>query len=269
MYLNLGRAEPAPSTTTETPGPVSPMPLERVLDTKTKEFGAVCRVYTKMKRGHSVGSGVLITPRHVLTCAHVIFPPEEPYQTQSIQVFVAQNGPADEKNGIKADGWAVRDGWMANCCRTWDEDYGIIKLSKTVPTPFWPMPPRFDPRFLPGKAAYLAGYPARTDDPDAHFMYRSRGTILGTMVVESCAVGQTGGRRGTFVNDTTRLVANQLDSAKSMSGGPLWSFLDNRRILWGLHAEGIGVDGLKKGILLNKSVRAQIAQWVSHGLTAR
>jgi hypothetical protein len=29
MYLTLGRAEPAPRTTTETPGPVSPMALAR------------------------------------------------------------------------------------------------------------------------------------------------------------------------------------------------------------------------------------------------
>ena len=268
MYMTLGRAEPAPRSTTETPGPVSPM--ERVPDTTTSEFRAVCRVYTKTKSGHSsIGSGVLITPRHVLTCAHVIFPTEEPYQTRSIDVFVAQNGPTAASNGIKADGWAVKEGWSANCCRSWDEDYGIIRLSKAVPTPFWPMPPRFDPRPLAGKAVYLAGYPIRADDPKAQFMYRSRGTIRGTMVVESCAVGQTGGRRGTFVNETTRLVASQLDSAKAMSGGPLWSFLDNRRILWGLHAEGIGVDGLKKGILLNEKVRAQIAHWVSHELPAR
>jgi V8-like Glu-specific endopeptidase len=80
------------------------MALERVLDTRTEEFGAVCRVYTKTKLGRSGGSGVLITPRHVLTCAHVIYPREEPYRTVAVHVVVAQNGPTEASNGIKADG---------------------------------------------------------------------------------------------------------------------------------------------------------------------
>ncbi|BFU90771.1 MAG: hypothetical protein NTAFB01_19580 [Nitrospira sp.] len=56
MYLMLGRAEPARRPTTEVPGPVSPMALERVLDPKTKEFGAICRVYAQTKGGHSVAA---------------------------------------------------------------------------------------------------------------------------------------------------------------------------------------------------------------------
>ena len=173
MYLTLGRLpEPAKPITTETPGPVRPFALQRVNDTKTSEYGAVCRIYTKVKGGHSVGSGVLITPRHVLTCAHVIQPPQNPHKIESITVFVAQNGPADNKSGIKADGWAVNRGWSPHCCRSNDEDYGIIRLSKAVTTKPWPLA-SFEPRLLMGKAAYLAGYPARRDDPDAHFMFRS------------------------------------------------------------------------------------------------
>jgi hypothetical protein len=45
MYLALGRAEPAQRITSEAPGFVSPMPLTRVLDARTLEFGAVCRIY--------------------------------------------------------------------------------------------------------------------------------------------------------------------------------------------------------------------------------
>lgn len=268
MYLTLGRAEPAPRTTMEPPGPVAPMELERVLDPKTKEFRAICRVYAQTNGGHSVGSGVLITPRHVLTCAHVIYPPENPNKTLSITVFVAQNGPGDGKHGIKADGWAVKHGWDSRCCRSYDEDYGIIRLSKSVTTGFWPMTP-FDPSRLVGKATYLAGYPNRVDDRDAHFMFRSRGAIIGTLQIDSCIGRQLTRTLWPMIDDNTRLVAHRLDTAKSMSGGPMWSFVDNNRILWGLHAGDFDDGARKKAVLLNKTVRAQIARWVSTVLPAR
>ena len=217
--------------------------------------------------GHSVGSGVLITPRHVLTCAHVIQPPENPNHIMSITVFVAQNGQADGKNGIKANGWAVTPGWSSNCCRSFDEDYGIIRLSKAVTTGVWPVTP-FDSRRLVGKAAYLAGYPVRTGDPDAHFMYRSRGAIMGSLEIQWCQAKQLRWKHWPTVDDETRLVWHGLDTGPSMSGGPMWSFVDNQRILWGLHAGDI--DGTnKKAILFNKSVLGQIARWLSRELPAR
>lgn len=268
MYVTLGVAKQISRVTTETPGPVRPFPLERVTDPKTSEFGAICRVFTKMKGGHSVGSGVLITPRHVLTCAHVIKPPQNSENIMSITVFVAQNGPADGKHGIKADGWAVKHGWDSRCCRSYDEDYGIIRLSKPVTTGFWPMTP-FDPSRLVGKAAYLAGYPSREDDRDAHFMFRSRGAIIGTLQIDSCIGRQLTRTLWPTIDDYTRLVAHRLDTAKSMSGGPMWSFVDNNRILWGLHAGDFDAGARKKAVLLNKTVRAQIARWVSTELPAR
>lgn len=266
MYLMLGRAEPIPRVTTETPAPFSPKALSRILDPKTREFGFTCRIYTKVKGGHSVGSGVLILPRYVLTCAHVIQPPQNPNFVESITVFVAQNGPADNKHGIKADGWAVKPGWSAHCCRSWDEDYGIIRLSKPA-TGFWPVIP-FDPRRLTGKGAHLAGYPVRSGDPDAHFMYESRGLVDGTIRIDSCTAGRLDRTFWPDVNEATRLVAHRLDTARSMSGGPLWSFIDGQRVLWGLHAGDID-QGLKKGVLLNRLVRGQIGRWVRHELPAR
>jgi len=268
MYLSLGRAEPVPHITTETPGPVSPMALERVLDPKTREFGAVCRVVAQTSEHPSVGSGVLITPRHVLTCAHVIYPPENPNKTLSITVFVAQNGPADRKHGIKASGWAVAPGWNALRCRTHDQDYGIIRLSQPVTTAPWPVAP-FDPRRLVGRTAYLAGYPSRDEDREAHFMFRSRGAIIGTLQIDACTATQLTRTLWPTITDNTRLVAHRVDSAKSMSGGPMWSFVDNNRVLWGLHAGIFDGGARKKTVLLNRTVRAQIARWVSTSLPVR
>ena len=267
MYLTLGRAEPAPRIITETPGRVTPLPLARVLDSKTKEFGAICRVYTQMHGGHSVGSGVLITPRHVLTCAHVIRPPDNPNEVLSITAFVAQNG-SDGTPGIRANGWAVAPGWTPLDCRTYDHDFGIIRLSKAVTTDAWPVEP-FDARRLTGKAAYLAGYGSEDDeDREARLMFRSRGAIKGSMGIVWCQ-GQDQIRWSHVprVADATRLVWHDLATKKKMSGGPMWSFIDNQRVLWGLHAGKI--DNInKKAILLNTSVLRQIAHMVSRVLPA-
>jgi hypothetical protein len=266
MYVSLGRAEPAPRVTTETPGPVRPFPIDRVRDTRTSEFGAVCRVLTKMEGGHSVGSGVLISPRHVLTCGHVIQPPQNA-NTRSITVFVAHNGPTDEKHGIKADGWAVQRGWNPHCCRSNDEDYGIIRLSKPVTTPHWPIA-AFDPTRLMGKAGYLAGYPVLVADRDAHFMYRSRGVIEGSMSIDWCSGMELRWSRWRRIDDKTRLVWHLLDTRTAMSGGPMWSFIDNQRVVWGLH-EGATDRTNKRAILFNTRVIEQIRLWVSQGLSAR
>lgn len=47
MDVTLGVAKQFPQVTTETLGPVSPMWLERVNDIETREFGAICRIYTQ------------------------------------------------------------------------------------------------------------------------------------------------------------------------------------------------------------------------------
>jgi V8-like Glu-specific endopeptidase len=266
VYVALGRAEPASHSTVETPGRPTPMALTRVHDTTTREFRCVCRVVVKTDDGHSIGSGVLIGPRHVLTCAHVIFPPQNPRVT-AIVVHAAPNGPDDTTRGIAANGWAVNPAWRASDCRTADEDVGIIRLSKPITTGFWPVE-RFSPARLAQAAAYLAGYPSRSDDPEARFMYRSRGRIDGAIRIDSCSAGRLAGRLLPSIDDTTRLVAHALDTAPSMSGGPLWTYIDGRRVLWGLHAGNVDDGRRKKALLLNAAVRALIGRWMSTGLPA-
>jgi hypothetical protein len=48
----------------------------------------------------------------------------------------------------------------------------------------------------------------------------------------------------------------------------MWSFVDTKRVLWGLHAGDID-GGYKKAILFNKSVIGQIARWISREFPAK
>ena len=267
----LGRAEQAPRVTVETPGPVRPMALTRVLDTASQPFRCICRIHVRTQSGNSsFGTGVLIGRYHVLTCAHVLYPFQEP-NPQEITVFPGQNGPGDRRAGLRASGWAVSPGWRWNDCRTWDEDLGIIRLARPSEAGFWPVAP-FEPSILAGAAAYLAGYPARREDKRAYWMYRSRGRIIGRIQVNSCTT-PTAQRKGMLnrtlfqdIRSTTKLIAHDLDTGPSMSGGPLWIYREGKRLLFALHAGDIDNGERKKAILLNDAVQQRIAAWMEREL---
>jgi hypothetical protein len=44
MYMNLGRAVPAPRAIGETSGSVTPLAFVRVLDTTSQPFACICRI---------------------------------------------------------------------------------------------------------------------------------------------------------------------------------------------------------------------------------
>ena len=88
------------------------------------------------------------------------------------------------------------------------------------------------------------------------------------MLIHSCVGAELAWKHPESVDDETRLVWHLLDTAPSMSGGPMWCFLDNKRVVWGLHEGAIDATN-KRAILFNKSVLGQIARWISKGLTAR
>src|SRR5262249_55373606 len=149
-------------------------------------FRCVCRIHVRTTNGgNSFGTGVLINRYHVLTCAHVLYPREDP-RPKEVTVLPGQNGPDDKRPRIRADGWAVSPAWGWNDCRTADEDLGIIRLGRPSDVGFWPVVP-FEPSSLTGAAAHLAGYPARREDMRAHWMYRSRGRIIGRIQINFCS----------------------------------------------------------------------------------
>src|SRR5262249_20157557 len=151
---------------------------------------------------------------HVLTCAHVIFPPQAPLTTD-IVVFPGQNGP-DTDCRVRADGWAVSPGWRANDCHTAGEDLGIIRLACPMNPGFLPLRP-FDPSQLVGASVSLAGYPFGPE-PKARHMYYSRGSIRGAIRIQRCTGDAAKGTvEGLIIpiSEATSLIAHDLDTAPS------------------------------------------------------
>ena len=280
MYIHLGQPThaPAPPTGVVIPPPTpvpAPTPaqgaqpirpplvrLTQVTDTRLAPFASICRIIVRtVKGGESYGTGILIGPYHVLTCAHVIFPPQDQL-TKEIVVFPGQNGP-DSHCRVKSDGWAISPAYDRNNCNTVGEDYGIIRLSCPMNPGFVPLR-AFDPTTLVGATVSLAGYPWVRSEKARH-MYFSRGTVKGGITITSCtgtpAKGNANGRVGAIA-PTTSLIAHDLDTAPSQSGSPMWIVPAGGRFLIALHAGKIDRNTQGKAVLLNETVRCRVADWM-------
>jgi V8-like Glu-specific endopeptidase len=249
-----------------------PPKLTRVIDTASPPFRCICRIHVRTtKGGNSIGTGVLISRYHVLTCAHVLYDRWDPHPKE-VTVLPGQNGPDDKRPPIRADGWAVSPGWRWNDCRTANEDLGIIRLAHPSDAGFWPFAP-FEPSIVTAAAAHIAGYPVRMDDKKAHWMYRSRSRFIGRIQIDSCSEPKPPKKEGMLfgtlfqdISDTTKLIAHEADTGPSMSGGPVWTFREGKRVLFALHAGVIDDGAKKKAILLNTTVRKRITEWMTQGL---
>jgi V8-like Glu-specific endopeptidase len=264
--MTFGR--PAAADRTTAPAPLA---LTRVPNTRLEPFRWICRILTRSydKPGVSIGTGILISPYHVLTCAHVIYPPQAT-RTKEINVFPGQNGPDDEDwPSFRANGWAISPGWRANNCHTAGEDFGIVRLARSTNFGFWRLGP-FDPAQLAGVSATLAGYPASKEEK-ARFMFLSRAPIVAGIHISNCTE-PTPQRKGTLtgvlapITETTKLIAHGLDTAPSQSGGPMWILREGQRVLVALHAGDIADGAYKKGVLLSTGVRRRVAGWISNSM---
>lgn len=272
-YRHLGRVEPAPRVTRETPGPVTLLPITRVLDTTLEPFRSICRIHVRTtKNGNSFGTGVLISRHHVLTCAHILYPRQNP-NPREVTVLPGQSGPDDKRPQVRANGWAVSPGWRWFDCETDTRDFAIVRLSRPADVPVWPIAPFDYSLFSYALAAHLAGYPALREDPKAQRMFESRGRVLGGIHV-LCCCDPTPQKRArltrapsfTPIRDSTQLIAHDMDSRVAMSGGPVWVFWEGKRVLVAIHAGDIDDGARRKAVLLNSAVRQRITEMITRTL---
>jgi len=256
-----------------------------VTDTTQVPFRWVCRIdamtQTKTHTAHSIGTGVLISPWHVLTCAHVIYPPQDLYQT--LRVVVSPGYSAASKPAFEANGWAVCQRWNPRECVTSTYfDYGLIRLAKPVgsATGFWrnwlPLPTA---PTLPGKPCKLAGYaPAQ--------MFQSDGRLKAAAQITNCRPTRTSPSGGIVESDISFLtvpvtqysilILHDADSTKSMSGGPIWIDNGDSPKLVAIHAgatctdrvhhcaNGSGI--IRRAVLFSQAVQFDIHQWMNGSL---
>lgn len=239
--------------------------LRQVADTTPSPFRWVCRIRVQMAKGHSYGTGILVSPWHVLTAAHVIYPPQEPYATTDIEVGPGYS--ARSKPRLRANGWAVDPRWNVRNCMTAGADLGLIRLAQPVSPAvgFWKLT-QFPPGSLTGRAFLLAGYPSRPSDRDATVLFRSNGVIRGSVVLQSCTASTAEGRLLPTLSEASQLMGHDAPSEGSMSGGPICLADGGIPKLVAVHTGTLSNGALKKAVLLVSSVQARIRDWINGSL---
>jgi hypothetical protein len=217
------------------------------------------------QRAHSLGTDILISPWHVLTAANVIPPAQELYSGKTIEV-----GPgygATSNAVCRSNGWAVNPRWNLRECMTVGADLGLIRLAQPVSpaTGFWRMA-LFAPESLKGKTCLLASYPSRSNEPDATVMFRHNGQIRGSVVISACTSETADGHIPPRITAATLLIAHNAASEGSMSGGPLCLIAGGIPKFVDVNTGAINNGGLKKAVLLNQGVQAQIQDWINRTL---
>jgi V8-like Glu-specific endopeptidase len=194
-----------------------------VADTTVFPLRFVCRVHARTEEGgNSIGTGLLIHPRIVLTCAHVVFPPQTRSRTVSVNVTPGQNGDAKPLGGpLQAKAWLAAPGWSATAAC--EHDFAAVVLPQPAKVGAWPIDAVAALDVLAADVHH-AGYPAcRAGDP-AKQMVHGVGRILGAVQYSGACSLRMVNVDGKIerIHARTRTVAHNIPTCPSQSGGPLW-----------------------------------------------
>src|SRR5882724_4735717 len=138
----------------------------------------ICRISLRQNgKPAGGGTGVLISNRHVLTAAHVVYDVYKNRQQFDLIVTPALNGNDDLGRHVSSSKPMIPDRYMPDV-KDSDYDYALIRLDDAIGTQafdelnkqrlcFWGNPDcgagtelkRLEPKSLMGKTAYTAGYP--------------------------------------------------------------------------------------------------------------
>jgi V8-like Glu-specific endopeptidase len=268
-----------------------PNSLTRVADNTAAPFRWICHVVTTMKNGDNYGgTGVLISPRHVLTSAHVIYPIEAKKETPvqkvtNIRVYPGRHGGREPFDGHDANGWAVHPNWNNGKETNCTFDYGLIRLKKNFPdrrfkalgnqtlgywgraagTRFAPI----DPSTLDGRRLFTAGYPFRKGlgELAARVMKQSEGVVIGSAAPRRCSQSKFEAPPLSIphVQQDARILLHDVDTEKGQSGGPVWVVDDGTLTMVAIHQGTIPHSGTpvhNLAVILTKEVFDQVNDWM-------
>jgi|GEM_PF-6583142 len=222
----------------------------------------ICKIEVKGNReaqSGGGGTGVLVSNRHVLTAAHVVYEASQNMQNFSIQVIPALDDGDEPFESYSVTAKPKLPGnYRPDAANHLDWDYALLKLNTAVGKKtfgklkgnalcFWgshqcganSVFARPDPATLNGKAVFTAGYPGSA----------GRKKMM-------CAAGIL-----HSVNPLRRTMGITADTTKGQSGSPVWIVQNGRCCLVGIAASA--------GQLTNTAVRVtselirQLRTWIT------
>lgn len=266
----------------------------RVVDTIKRPFRWVCQILATRRitsaagsERHAglspVGSGLLISPRHVLTAAHVLHCVDDSQEEQAETVYV-EPGHGDESGNpfgrIEVRSWVLHPKWRPTIAGRKGEarhDYALITLDSPVgdkmfkalggdPLGFWGSPAQGGNTVLDavptpvavgllGGTIVTGGYPGSAKG--AMWCFTGKATT-GTAEVDTRLASS--GQAKTWVerNGTFHLFA---DAERGQSGSPVWMLTDSKRRLVGVLVDA--GDKFNTAAALTDDMVRQIRTWIN------
>lgn len=259
--------------------------VRRVRDTRLPPFRWVCRISVQRRivrpGGGSTktglapaGSGLLITPRHVLTAAHVLSTPADAGQDRHEPLLVSvQPGHDDGEarfGSVEAERWVLHPRWTESARGT-AHDLALITLARPIGRQL------FDGRALgcwgstpghgwlgdlpPAWAARLPDLPLRT----AGYPSTASGRMVGSASRLQLSEGERralAGRADLVNTLMQRRPVFVLDAGATpgQSGSPVWVEADGRRHLIGVLVEASA--GGNRALALTAPVQRLVQSWI-------
>ncbi|MDX2248681.1 MAG: trypsin-like peptidase domain-containing protein [Bacteroidia bacterium] len=246
-----------------------------VTRTSAAPYRWICKVRVRYEDpktgagGWSEGSGVLISPNFVLTCAHVLMGSGKPAnQTKFVKIEVipgvnnTQKAPSDlyESTSFKVHpnyGKATPRNNLDRNFVNFPWDYGILRLNKPVTFSsrydYWGKYGNgslvyLDEKCILGQIAKVAGYSANTTN-----LLQGDGVVKKITVPNVDAV------------ISSRLFIHLADTEGSQSGAPIWLSCKIGEciipILIGIHVGGNPTMQMNFGIRLTGEILKNISDW--------
>ena len=262
-FAHLNEYEHSDEFEFEEPGIIAGDNRVRVKDTTGVPWRWICKIDIADSRGRPAGSGtgVLVSSKHVLTAAHVVYDAYKNMQQYTVTVIPALNDldePFDRY--ALASKPRIRQEYNLTADDSLDWDYALLTIGTSVgekafkaihdnPLCYWASPQcgadtvfaRLDPRTLNGKAAYTAGYPGGKGGKQLW-----------------CAAGIL-----HSANEKRRTMSTTADTTKGQSGSPVW-IIDNKKYCLVGIAVGAGTNS-NRVVRVTRELVHQLRAWITEG----